>query len=137
GRDTSEWCYDYSGFQNKIKHKKARVAESYPAGEFSGHYYISRLPVDRAEITRIEMDRAESIHLLVTRLSLYDDVARKSTPVTREDLLTHHLRKIDQFGNVSVYQNDNHRPAAWFVSHVAAQPSSEVLNTIKLGHFPD
>jgi hypothetical protein len=89
GKDTSEWCYDYSGFLNKIKHKKARVAESYAAGGFLGHYYISRLPLDRAEITRIEMERAESIHLLITRLTLYDDTTRKSTPITREDLLTY------------------------------------------------
>jgi hypothetical protein len=137
GRDTSEWCYDYSGFQNKIKHKKARVAESYPAGGFSGHYYIGRLPFDRAEITKIEMARDESIHLLITRLALYDDAARKSTPIRWEDLLTHHLRKIDQFGNVTVYQNDNHRPTAWFARRVAVQSSSEVINTIKSGHFPD
>lgn len=137
GRDTSEWCYDYSGLLNKIKHKKARVAESYPAGGFSGHYYIGRLPLDRAEITRIEMDRAESIHLLITRLTLYDDATRKSTPITREDLLTHHLRKIDQLGNVNVYQNEKYRPTAWFVRRVAVRPSSEVLNTIKSGHFPD
>jgi len=137
GRDTSEWCYDYSGFLNKIKHKKARVAESYAAGGFSGHYYIARLPLDRAEITRIEMDRAESIHLLITRLTLYDDTTRKSTPITREDLLTHHLRKIDQLGNVNVYQNDNHRPTAWFVRRVAAQSGSEILDAVKSGHFPD
>jgi len=137
GRDTSEWCYDYPVLANKIKHKKARVAESFPAEGFSGHFYIGRLPFDRAEITRIEMDRAESSDFLITRMALYDDATRKSTPVTREDVLSNHLRKIDQLGNVTIYQNDNHRPVAWFVKRVAVQSIPEVLNTIKSGAIPD
>jgi hypothetical protein len=82
GRDTAEWCYDRPDLLNNIKHKKARVAESFAAEGFSAHHYIGRLPFDPAEITRIEMDRAESIDFLITRLALYDGAARKSTPIT-------------------------------------------------------
>jgi hypothetical protein len=137
GRDTSEWCYDYPVLANKIKHQKARVAESYPAGGFSGHFYIGRLPFDRGEITRIEMDRAESADFLIIRLALYDSETRKSTPVTPQDVLTHHLQKIGQFGDVSVYQNDNHQPLGWFAKRVVTQSFPEILNTIKSGCIPD
>jgi len=137
GRDTSEWCYDRSDLLNKIKHKKARVAESFSAEGFSGHYYIGKLPFDRTEITRIEMDRAESSDFIITRLALYDDAARKSTPITPEDLLTNHLRKIDQLGDISIYQNDKHRPVAWFVRRAAVQSGSEVLSAITSGNLPD
>ncbi len=137
GRDTSEWCYDRSDLLNKIRHKKARVAESFSAEGFSGHYYIGKLPFDRAEITRIEMDRAESNDFIITRLALYDEAARKSTPITPEDLLTNHLRKIEQLGDISIYQNDKHRPVAWFVRRVAVQSGSEVLSAITSGNLPD
>jgi Bacterial membrane protein YfhO len=135
GRDTSEWYYDRPDLMNKIRHKKARVAESFPDQGFSCHVYIGRLPFDRAEVTRIEVERSESGDFLVTRLSLYDDATQKSTPITREDILTHHLRKIDQLGNVTIYQNDNHRPAAWFVRRVVAQSSFEVINTVISGRL--
>ncbi|MBO0724520.1 MAG: hypothetical protein J2P52_02885, partial [Blastocatellia bacterium] len=60
GRDSSEWCYDRPDLLNKIRHKKARVAESWPLEGYSGHFYIGRLPFERAEITGIEIDRAGS-----------------------------------------------------------------------------
>jgi hypothetical protein len=137
GRDTAEWCYDRPDLLNNIKHKKARVAESFAAEGFSAHHYIGRLPFDPAEITRIEMDRAESIDFLITRLALYDGAARKSTPITPEDLLTNHLRKIEQFDDIAIYQNDNYRPAAWFVNRAAVQSGPEVIGAIKSGSLPD
>jgi hypothetical protein len=137
GRDSSEWCYDRPDLLNKIKHKKARVAESWPLEGYSGHFYIGRLPFERAEITSMEIDRAGSNDFLITRLALYDDAERKSTAITREDLMTNHLRKIDQLGNVTVYQNNHYRPVAWFVNSVERQPASNVLNIIKSGFLPD
>jgi 4-amino-4-deoxy-L-arabinose transferase-like glycosyltransferase len=137
GRDTAEWSYDNPGLLNKIKHKKARVAESFPDKGFSCHVYIGRLPFERAEVTRIEIDRSEQADFLITRMALYDDATQKSNPLTREDVMTHHLREIDRLGNVTVYQNDNYRPPAFFVKRVALESSSEVLNSIKTGRLPD
>jgi len=55
GRDTAEWAHDRADVQARVQHERANVIENWAAGDYTGHRYLARLPFDRAEITRVEM----------------------------------------------------------------------------------
>ncbi|MCI0663777.1 MAG: YfhO family protein, partial [Acidobacteria bacterium] len=141
GRDSSEWAYDRADVRPIIKHARARVIESWPVGDrngnYQGHRYLARLPFERAEIEKIEMDYLRSdAGIVITRASLIDSTTGSSTPL--DSFLTpERWRKLATFGEVDLYQNLKAMPRAWFVNKVMAMSSADVLQTIKRGKDPD
>ncbi len=138
GRDTSEWAYDAPNTRPFAKHQRARVAESWDAGEFQGHSYLARLPFERAEITSIELDYArDDAALLLMQASLYDAQTGVSTQLDGLNLTPERWRKLERFGNVELYENLQRLPRAWFVPQLIVKPRAEVLPAIKQGSLPD
>ncbi len=138
GRDTSEWTYDEIAAQAEVKHRRAKVAESFPAGRFSNYSYLARLPFERAEIVGIEFEYlAADASLLIARASLLDSTTGAVTTLTPIHFQGAHWRKLATFGDVEVYENLKALPRAWFVSRAAIEPSADALNTIKAGQMKD
>jgi hypothetical protein len=138
GRDTAEWAYDAPHTRPFAKHQRARVVESWGVGGYEGHHYLARLPFERAEITRLELDYARAdASLLLMRASLYDAETQASTQLDGLNLPTERWRKRERFGDVELYENLKSLPRAWFVSRVEIQPRAEVLQAIKRGTLPD
>jgi hypothetical protein len=136
GRDTAEWAYDHPAV--KAQHRRAKIAESWPADGCDAHRYLARIPFDLAEIDRIEMDYLQSDGVLViARASLYNSETRQSFPLERSKLPSGRWRKLGSFGEVELFENLKALPRAWFVSRVDALPSQEVLQTIRRGRLPD
>jgi hypothetical protein len=142
GRDTSEWAYDRAEVRAAAKHRRARVAESWPviseSGNFEGHRYWARLPFARAEIARVDFDYiAADANLVIGKVSLYDAETGQSFPLDGINLPPERWRKLESFGQVDVYENLQALPRAWFVRRVAAATSAEVLRAVKDGRLSD
>ena len=138
GKDTAEWSYDKPEILRVIKHKKARVAVSGPAGDFAGHEYIATLKFDRAEINKIEFEYVDPRSRLgVHQVSLHDSETETSVPITPRDLINDKWRKVGQFEHVGVYENRAMTSRAWFVGRTVAVTESEMPEIIKSGVLPD
>ncbi len=138
GRDSAEWAYDRDDVRADIQHRRPQIAESWPAEGFQAHRYLARIPFDRAEVTRIEINYAlPDASLLILRASLFDGETGVSTPLNLMNLHSRRWRRQAEFGDVEVYENTEHLPRAWFVRRAAVQMSDEVLQTIKTGRLKD
>jgi hypothetical protein len=136
GRDTAEWAYDHPTV--KARHRRAQIAESWPADGCEAHRYLARIPFDRSEINRIEMEYLQSDGVMViARASLYNSETGQSFPIERSKLPSGRWRKLGSFGEVELFENLKALPRAWFVNHVNVLPSQEVLQTIRKGRLPD
>jgi hypothetical protein len=138
GRDTAEWAYDRAEVRAAAKHQRARVIESFDGGGFEGHFYLARLPFERAEIERIELDylRADG-GLQIVRASLFDAATGAATPLDDVPLPPERWQSLARFGEIELYENLKARPRAWFVRRVETKPRAEVLRTIKEGRLAD
>jgi hypothetical protein len=135
GRDTSEWAYDRADVKAAIKHRRARVAEDFDAGEFKSHAYLARLKFDRAEIEKIEWVYArEDASLLVIRASLFDETTKQSAPLANFYLPPERWHSLGRFDQVEVYENPQAMPRAWFVDKVYLRTKEEMLRAIKTGN---
>jgi hypothetical protein len=138
GRDTAEWAYDKPEVTAAIKHRRPKVAESFPADGFAANRFLARLPFDRAEIERIEMDYAlPDATLLLLRASLFDAQTKNSALLDAMDFNSERWKRLAAFGDIAVYENLQALPRAWFVNRLAVELSQDVLATIKNGKFPD
>jgi hypothetical protein len=142
GRDSSEWAYDRADVITSIKHARGKVIESWPfkdtAGDFEGHRYLARLPFERAEIKKIELDYlAQEGQIEILRASFFDSTTGLSIPMDAFQLPPERWQKLASFGGVDLYQNLKAAPRAWFVSNVAAASAPEILQTIRQGKDPN
>ena len=138
GRDTGEWCYDSEEIRPHMKHRRPPIAESSSAGAFSAHQYLARVSFDRAEVQRIEFDYLlPHANLMISRISLHDPAPNVSSPISSIDLVTGLWRELAQFENVTIFENPNYAPHAWFVKRAVVAPSVDVLQSIKNGTLPD
>ncbi|MFN0121592.1 MAG: YfhO family protein, partial [Blastocatellia bacterium] len=142
GRDTAEWAWDRSDVRGAIRHQRARIAESLPAGDggapYEAHRYMTRLTIDRADIDSMEIENVRAdASLSLARASLVDTQTGKTMALDRERLPAARWRLVDTFGEVELYENLHALPRAWFVSQVTALPSAQVLQTIKTAALPD
>lgn len=138
GRDTAEWAYDKPEVTAAIKHRRPKIAESDPEAGFMAQRFLARLPFERAEIERFEIEYAlPEASLLILRMSLFDAATGQSFPLDAADSLAKRWRKLETFGGVSVYENLKARPRAWFVRRLVVQPSAHVGDTIKTGRLKD
>src|SRR5262249_49501051 len=120
------------------RHRRGPVAESWEAGGFSGHRYITHIKFERAEIERIEFEYLlPDAELDIARATAYDEPSNQSTPLETLILSAERWRKLETFGQVALLKNRKAQPKAWFVSHLAVMPSAQVLNAIKTGRLND
>lgn len=142
GRNTSEWAYDRADVRAMIKHERAQVIESWPAGdeagEFQGHRYLASFSFERAEIGKVEMEYVNpDAEITITRASLHDSTSGASTPLDAQSLPPERWQKLATFGSVDLYQNLKAMPRAWFVNKVEMMPDDDVLSAIRSGKFSD
>lgn len=138
GRDTAEWAYDKPEVRAVIKHRRPKVAESLPSDGFAANRFLARLPFDRAQVERIELEYAlPDADVLIIRASLFDAETKTSTPLEAIDCFSNRWRKLGRFDDVAVYENLQARPRAWFVRRLAVGLSKEVLAAITTGKLPD
>jgi Bacterial membrane protein YfhO len=136
GRDTSEWAFDRADVRASIRHGRAEVVESWPAGGFDGHRYLARIRFDRAEIARVELEYARpDADILIMRASWYDSVNHVSTPVDYRPLPPERWRKLATFGTVDVYENQHVMPRTWFVDRVQSMTEPEAAEWIRNPDF--
>ncbi len=106
GRDTAEWAYERIDVRSGARHRLGPVAESWEAGGFPGHRYITRMKFDRAEVDRIEFEYLlADAELDIARASLYDEVTNQSTPLETVILSPERWRKLETFGEVDLFEN--------------------------------
>jgi len=139
GRDTAEWTYDKKeATRAAIKHRRAKVVESIPAGGFSANCYLARLPFERAEIVGVELETLEPEAIVwIWRASLLDSTTGAVTTLSAINFQGSQWRKLATFGDIEVYENLKALPRAWFVSRAAIEPSADALKTIETGRMKD
>jgi hypothetical protein len=138
GRDSSEWAYDRADVRANIRHQRARIFASAPAGEFQSHQYFTRLPFERAEIEHIEWTQiCADASIVLLNVALHDATTGRSTPVAPYSLSPERWRKLGQFEQVELYENLRQLPRAWFVSEARALPKAQVLAAIRTSQLPD
>lgn len=137
GRDTAEWAIDRADVRIRVQHTRARIAESWNAGDFPGHRYLSRLTFDRAEIASVEMQYVPAIaDIMIARAALYDAETQSSHPLDLFALPPARWREVAQFDSIKLYENLQWLPRAWLAPHAIELPSAAVLQTIKTGRLP-
>ena len=105
GRDTAEWAYDKPEVAATIKHRRPKVAESFPADGFAANRFLARLPFDRADIERIEFDYAlPDATLLLVRASLFDAATKTSAPLEAIDFYRERWKRLATFGDVAGFE---------------------------------
>jgi hypothetical protein len=138
GRDTSEWAFDRADVATTVKHKRARIAESFNAGTFEGHRYLTWFDFPRSSISKIELDYLpESGSLEIGRVSLFDFVTGLSTPLDLQSVDPAIWRPLDRFGSVELLERVSTLPRAWFVKRAVALHGEQVLSAVKTGKLLD
>jgi len=138
GRDTAEWAYDNEEVRAAIKHRRPKVAESFPADGFPSNRYLARLPFERVEIERIEFNYlAPDASVLILRAALIDSKTGATTILSPIHFQTGRWRMLAAFDEVEVYENLKALPRAWFVRRAAADMSAGVLKAIRTGTMKD
>jgi hypothetical protein len=153
GEHTAEWAHDRPAFKNKIRHRRAPVATTFEVkGEqYEGHDYLAtfRLP-KRAIIVggSIEVARvapAPQLGIAVLRASLVDEATGTTSPL-RNEWLSEALaspnektcwRRVEQTGNLVVYENINALPRVWLASEAVTQPDDVTLQVIRTGKLSE
>jgi len=132
GRDTSEWAFDREDVRATIKHSRAQIAESWPAGGFEAHRYLAHIRFERSAIDRIELQHLRpDAQMTISRISLFDSESGTSTPLTLSPLSPERWRKLASFGEVDVFENLRILPRAWFAKRVTALEDTRLLARIQ------
>lgn len=154
GDHTSEWAYDRAEVRERIKHKRAPVATSYPVKDaqpfFEGHDYICAFDLATSaviiggEIAVASVPDAPQLSLNVGRISLSDGhrvvpvqkdmvtIARsRASPLARSAAprWTH----LADVGPVSIFENNRVLPRAWLVTRERVATDEQQLQIIRSG----
>jgi hypothetical protein len=136
GRDTAEWAWDRKDVRASIRHARARVVESWPAGDFEAHRYLARFEFPRAEIERIELDYLlEEASLIIMRASLIDAQTGLSVPLEIFNPPRERWRMLARFGQIDIYENLAPLPRVWFVREIKVAPRAAVLSAVRSGRM--
>ncbi|MEK7833166.1 MAG: hypothetical protein AAB401_18900, partial [Acidobacteriota bacterium] len=131
GRDSSEWAHERADVKPTIPHRLANIFDSRPAEGFPVHRYWARfdlgekLNVDRVEISNVARDAS----LIISNVSAYDSSASQVFPLIQR--LPEHWRKVYDYDNVQIYENQRALPRAWMVPEAKAVTEEEALKAVR------
>lgn len=147
GRDTSEWAYDCRGVAEQVKHRQARIFDSYKMPDqgsslCAGHNYVTLLPLASADrIKHVELEWRGPLGIItVNKLSLVDDESGRSFPLSlqntdlSDNLRWYHVNDIDW---TRIYENLRAMPRAWLVSEVIAANAKAIRRAVQTSRLPD
>jgi hypothetical protein len=144
GEDTSEWAWERSDVQTRVKHKQARIAQSFPVdgGRYQGHWYISQVDlaghyqVERIKIAMVTPDATLSL----ANISFYDKSTGVSIPFSPVQAYLSdkaQWRRRLAVEGVTVYENLKALPRTWLVPRVRNLLARDILQTVRTGTLPD
>jgi membrane protein YfhO len=134
GVDTAEWAHDRSDVLKIIRHKSARVFDSFPGDEtnsFVSHRYWTRIPLEeRVRVERIEITNV-SPHALfgIAKMTLYDSATGFSMPLPHYDL--NRWEPVYDKDGVKILRNKRVMPRVWLVAEAEAVDGEEALGRIR------
>ena len=146
GTDTAEWAWDRRDVRSRIRHSKATVFDSFASiddlgAAFQGHHFVGILLIPAMRIRELHLEwQANAGMISLQKLSLSDDSGKQSYAITREaDYLLDNdrWRKIDTFGETTVYENTRAMPRAWVVPKAMNLSAAASLDTIRTSRLPD
>ncbi len=167
GAHTSEWAHERPDLKPHIRHKLAPVGTTFnvedPAGNYEGHAFVAgfALPVrggatiTGGEVRVARVEGAPRLSLTVHRVSLIDEQTGSTVPLRKEWLgkavsdaepasstptattTTTRWRRVEQRGDVVIYENTRVLPRAWLAAEVSTQPDEATLGIVRTGKFPD
>jgi hypothetical protein len=137
GMDLSEWSYERVA--GRVQHRRAVVFEEFSHLGATGHWYLARIPLGgRYALCGIRLERtARRGDVLVSRLSLRDELTGTSQPIGRNRIDTTHWRHVEDLGSLRVYENLRVMPRAWLVGRVQTLDPDQALDTIRRALLPD
>lgn len=160
GEHTAEWAYDRADVRERIKHKRAPVATSYPVEEggvkFDGHDYVAVFELPKpirlvgGEIVVRPVADAPRLLLTVNRVSLIGSTATFSlprervskqaagdaSPAPKQDSPAR-WTSVGSVEGVSVFENQRVLPRAWLTRTERVSTAPEQLEIIRSGKIPD
>ncbi len=131
GIDTAEWAWDRPDVKPAVRHEKASVFESWPAGGFPGHRYqgILRLPA-RFLLDGLRIERlGRRGRFTIARLSLVDTSTGRFVPVALPAAFlsdVRHFRELASTPAVRLYEVRGSGAAA-VVPRLRTFPDEEAL----------
>ena len=134
GVDTAEWAHDRPDVLSAIRHKLAKVFDSFAGDEqksFTFYRYWTRIPLDeRVRVTRIEIKNVSAHAILgLWKMSLYDSATRFSMPLPHYDL--NRWEHVYEKDGVQIIRNKRALPRVWLVAEAEAVDGEEALRRIR------
>ena len=154
GEHTSEWAIDRADISQRIKHKRAPIATSYPVTDaqpvFEGHDYVCAFELPAAamiiggEITVEAVAEAARLSLNVGRISLSN--GDRAVAIQKESITLARSRKsstevstgsrwkhIADVGPVAIFENNHALPRIWLASGERVATEQQQLAIIRSG----
>jgi hypothetical protein len=144
GRDSAEFAYDCANVRPHVKHRRAPVFSSFPIDRprdpCEGHRYVSFLSLKDATAIRsvsVRWTTGEGV-LALRSLTLIDEARNVSYPLEKSVVPRgNRWRHVEDYREITVYQNMSVRPRAWLVPEAIAAGPEEILNAIKTSKLAD
>jgi hypothetical protein len=155
GEHTSEWAFDRGDINQRIKHRRAPIATSYPVPDaqpvFDGHDYVCAFELPTAaviiggEITVASVPEAPQLSLNVGRISLSS--ADRAIAIHKESITLVRSRKsvsvstaarwkhVADVGPVAIFENNRALPRAWLVNGERVAKDQQQLQIIRSGNI--
>jgi len=134
GVDSAEWAHERSDVKPAIKHSLAPIFESHPGDEqnsFPAYSYAAKIPLgQKLDIDQIEIKNVTAHSgLLISRIALYDSATGNSmSPSFR---LPDHWRKIYDYDQAQIYENQRVLPRVWLTGKAEAVSSEDAFKRIR------
>jgi hypothetical protein len=134
GVDSAEWAHERADVKPLISHDLAPVFDTRPGYEqnsFPAYRYWSRVELgEKSAVDRIEItNTAEHASFMLTKAALYDSSMRQAMLLTQR--LPDHWRKVYDYDNVQIYENQRALPRVWLAPKAEAVSSDEALRRIR------
>ncbi len=143
GSDTAEWAHERADVRAVVRHARAPVFDSTPAGdergEYSSHRYHATIALgERLDVERVEIVNAarEAVALAVWKASLHDAARGQTQPLRRTQRSLYARLDAERWSavydadDVLVLENKRALPRAWLVGEAEAVDGEEALRRI-------
>lgn len=141
GEHVSDWAYDRADVRSRVRHRRARVFESWTAMDehgraFLAHRYVLELDLGGLHhVRRIEVKPEPGVSLRLGHVSTAGD--RGSLPVVSGLLDSERWRPVEVTDAVRVYENLRAMPRAWLVDETLELDPPAILRAIHTSRLPD